>query len=155
MYQILVLVIYWYQWDTPNHSTYPKSWLVAFKTVVECLKLLKNGQNCRRSRLLLTRFNFGWGVLRWVAWTIWSDACLLDQITYVIFWFELFKNVALVIFWYQKGTPSHPTYPKLCLVVFKTAVECLKFLKNGQNCPRIRLLIIFINSHSNLPSQAY
>ena len=84
LYQILVLVIYWYQWDTPNHSTYPKSWLVAFKTVVECLKLLKNGQNCRRSRLLLTRFNFGWGVLRWVAWTIWSDACLLDQITYVI-----------------------------------------------------------------------
>ena len=27
---------------------------------------------------------FGWGVLRWVAWTIWSDACLLDQITYEI-----------------------------------------------------------------------
>ena len=33
----------------------------------------------------LTSFNFGWGVLRWVAWTIWSDACLLDQITYIIF----------------------------------------------------------------------
>ena len=32
----------------------------------------------------LTSFNFGWGVLRWVAWTIWSDACLLDQITYAI-----------------------------------------------------------------------
>ena len=30
-------------------------------------------------------FNFGWGVLRWVAWTIWSTARLLDQITYVCF----------------------------------------------------------------------
>ena len=33
----------------------------------------------------LTSLNFGLRVLRWVAWTIWSDACLLDQITYVIF----------------------------------------------------------------------
>ena len=88
LFQNHALVIFWYQKGTPCHPTYPKSWLVAFKTAVECLKFLKNGQNCPRSRLLLTRFNFGWGVLRWVAWTIWSDACLLDQITYVIFIFQ-------------------------------------------------------------------
>ena len=41
----------------------------------------------------LTSFNFGWEVLRWVAWTIWSDACLLDQITYVILHtYELWKQ---------------------------------------------------------------
>ena len=33
----------------------------------------------------LTSLNFWLRVLRWVAWTIWSDACLLDQIIYVIF----------------------------------------------------------------------
>ena len=27
----------------------------------------------------------GEGYSGWVAWTIWSDACLLDQITYIIF----------------------------------------------------------------------
>ena len=29
---------------------------------------------------------------RWVAWTIWSDACLLDQITYVIL-YPFFKII--------------------------------------------------------------
>ena len=33
----------------------------------------------------LTSFSIlGEGYSGWVAWTIWSDACLLDQITYVI-----------------------------------------------------------------------
>ena len=68
---------------------------------------------------MLTSFNFGWGVLRWVAWTIWSDACLLDQITYVIFAFWKIKNLLKWLF---------PTsilkyglkifFKKLCLISF-------------------------------------
>ena len=30
-------------------------------------------------------------------------------------------NSVLVIFWYQCDMPSHPTYPKSCMVAFQTA----------------------------------
>ena len=96
LFQNIALVIFWYQKGTPSHPTYPKICLVDFKTAVECLKFLKNGQNCPRTRLSylqIQSLNFGWGVLRWVAWTISSDACLLDQITYVIF-FSIFPFLA-------------------------------------------------------------
>ena len=70
---------------------------------------------------MLTSFNFGWGVLRWVAWTIWSDACLLDQITYVI----LIKTAAnkgdqngswlwFKIKFFFKNCPK----PKVCPILF-------------------------------------
>ena len=84
LYQNLVLVIFWYQWDTYSHPTYPKSCLVAFKTAYVLL-------DCPRIRLAyiykvpiltflikLTSFIFGWVVLRWVASTIWSDLALQE-----------------------------------------------------------------------------
>ena len=51
---------------------------------------------------MLISFNFGWGVLRWVAWTIWSDACLLDQITYVIFYNSCRKELLVFFIWQKK-----------------------------------------------------
>ena len=71
-----------YQWDTHDIIHIPKSCLVAFKRPINGPKFTQ----IEVSTSLFHHFHlvFGWKVLRWVAWTIWSDACLLDQITYVI-----------------------------------------------------------------------
>ena len=76
----------------------------------------------------LTSFNFGWGVLRWVAWTIWSDACLLDQITYVIF----LNNTQGII---SKNTVLHSQKLKLDL----QWPTCIKRLDQQQQLEKLDL----------------
>ena len=106
LFQYLAFDISWHQFDIPSYPTYPQKLFCSHSNSLKSPRIYfefwENLNSLKMARItlnlnyltflaMLTSFNFGWGVLRWVAWTIWSDACLLDQITYVILYMKYFK----------------------------------------------------------------